>query len=139
MASVPRSGRGGRKFESSHPDFFMYASLAQLVEQLIRNEQVVGSSPMRGSNMRYYTYILYSASIDKYYVGHTNNLERRIYEHNLGKEKFSSKGIPWEIKFSRTYNNNVDAAREERRLKKCKNRKYLENYMVALLAEHPDM
>jgi hypothetical protein len=26
-----------------------YASLAQLVEQLIRNEQVVGSSPMRGS------------------------------------------------------------------------------------------
>jgi hypothetical protein len=25
------------------------ASLAQLVEQLIRNEQVVGSSPMRGS------------------------------------------------------------------------------------------
>lgn len=27
------------------------ASLAQLVEQLIRNEQVVGSSPMRGSDM----------------------------------------------------------------------------------------
>ena len=26
-----------------------FASLAQLVEQLIRNEQVVGSSPMRGS------------------------------------------------------------------------------------------
>jgi hypothetical protein len=34
LASAPRSGRGGRKFESSHPDF---ASLAQLVEQLIRN------------------------------------------------------------------------------------------------------
>lgn len=27
------------------------ASLAQLAEQLIRNEQVVGSSPMRGSNL----------------------------------------------------------------------------------------
>ncbi len=24
MASAPRSGRGGRKFESSHPDFFVY-------------------------------------------------------------------------------------------------------------------
>jgi hypothetical protein len=28
------------------------ASLAQLVEQLIRNEQVVGSSPMRGSGQK---------------------------------------------------------------------------------------
>jgi hypothetical protein len=27
-----------------------FASLAQLVEQLIRNEQVVGSSPIGGSN-----------------------------------------------------------------------------------------
>ena len=23
LASAPRSGRGGRKFESSHPDFFL--------------------------------------------------------------------------------------------------------------------
>ena len=30
--------------------FAPVASLAQLVERLIRNEQVVGSSPMRGSN-----------------------------------------------------------------------------------------
>jgi hypothetical protein len=28
----------------------LFASLAQLVEQLIRNEQVVGSSPIGGSN-----------------------------------------------------------------------------------------
>ncbi len=28
-----------------------YASLAQLVEQLIRNEQVVGSSPIGGSDI----------------------------------------------------------------------------------------
>jgi hypothetical protein len=31
-----------------HP---VYASLAQLVEQLIRNEQVVGSSPIGGSKV----------------------------------------------------------------------------------------
>ena len=37
LASAPRSGRGGRKFESSHPDLLLNASLAQLVEQLIRN------------------------------------------------------------------------------------------------------
>ena len=47
LASAPRSGRGGRKFESSHPDQFpslflflhreLLATLAQLVEQRIRN------------------------------------------------------------------------------------------------------
>jgi len=88
---------------------------------------------MRGSEMKYYLYILYSASLDKYYIGHSNNLERRIYEHNLGREKFTRKCIPWEIKFSRIYNNNIDASREELRLKKCKSRKYLEAYMVTLL------
>ena len=42
LASAPRSGRGGRKFESSHPDTAVArvtpaATLAQLVEQRIRN------------------------------------------------------------------------------------------------------
>ena|GEM_PF-5260201 len=36
--------RGSSIFEPS-----FYASLAQLVERFIRNEQVVGSSPMGGS------------------------------------------------------------------------------------------
>jgi len=30
--------------------FMVYAEIAQLVEQLIRNEQVVGSNPILGSN-----------------------------------------------------------------------------------------
>jgi len=81
--------------------------------------------------MKYFVYILYSVSIDKYYIGHTNNIERRIYEHNLGKEKFTRKRIPWKIKFFRTYDTNIEATREELRLKKCKNRKYLEEYMNA--------
>jgi putative endonuclease len=110
-----------------------------LVEQLTRNEQVAGSSPVRGSKMKYYLYFLYSGSLDKYYIGHTNNLERRIYEHNLGKEKFTRKSIPWEINFFRIFDINTETLREECRLKKCKSRKYLENYMTAQLVEHPDM
>ena len=41
--------------QSPEPVIFaglFFASLAQLVEQLIRNEQVVGSSPMRGSRKK---------------------------------------------------------------------------------------
>ncbi|MCB8994752.1 MAG: GIY-YIG nuclease family protein [Bacteroidales bacterium] len=31
----------------------------------------------------FYIYILYSAKYDKYYVGHTDNVPRRLEEHNL--------------------------------------------------------
>jgi putative endonuclease len=110
-----------------------------LVEQLTRNEQVAGSSPVRGSRMNYFLYILYSSSLDKYYIGTTNNIERRIYEHNLGRGKYTSKGIPWEIKFTRFFNSKDDAVKEERRLKKCKSRKYIESYITAQLVEHPDL
>ncbi|MFP4042588.1 MAG: GIY-YIG nuclease family protein [Bacteroidales bacterium] len=30
----------------------------------------------------FFVYILYSENFDKYYVGHTNNIERRLQEHN---------------------------------------------------------
>ena len=36
--------------------FSFNATLAQLVEQLIRNEQVVGSSPMSGSKFKHFVY-----------------------------------------------------------------------------------
>ncbi|WP_081428658.1 GIY-YIG nuclease family protein [Cytophaga hutchinsonii] len=40
-------------------------------------------------------YILYSVSLKKYYVGQTNNYERRINDHNSGQSNYTSKGIPW--------------------------------------------
>ncbi|MFM9910695.1 MAG: GIY-YIG nuclease family protein, partial [Chitinophagaceae bacterium] len=43
-----------------------------------------------------YTYILFSAKLNKYYVGACINLERRFYEHNIGHSKFTRPGIPWE-------------------------------------------
>ena len=42
-------------------------------------------------------YILYSKSIEKYYVGQTSNLQNRILQHNSGESKYTSKGMPWEI------------------------------------------
>jgi putative endonuclease len=67
------------------------------------------------------------------------NIERRLYEHNLGKEKFTSKGIPWVLKVSKSFESNIFATKEELRLKKCKSRKYLESYIITQLVEHPDI
>ena len=38
----------------------------------------------------YVLYILYSEKLDRFYVGYTNDIERRIAEHNRIKRKYTS-------------------------------------------------
>jgi putative endonuclease len=49
----------------------------------------------------FYIYILYSEGYDMYYVGHSNDPERRLTEHNTTEEiKFTTKFRPWELVLS---------------------------------------
>ena len=50
-----------------------------------------------------FTYVLYSAKLNKYYIGACTDLERRLYEHNIGHSKFTSTGIPWILKHSESF------------------------------------
>jgi putative endonuclease len=36
--------------------------------------------------MTFYVYILFSPASDKYYIGHTPDVEKRLYEHNHPQE-----------------------------------------------------
>ena len=77
--------------------------------------------------MFYYVYILQCINnTDKYYVGYTNNLERRISEHNRIKGKFTDKGIPWIIVYTETFDNKMDSHKRELQIKNKKSRKYIE-------------
>jgi putative endonuclease len=42
-------------------------------------------------------YILYSLSIDQYYVGITGDLDDRLKRHNGGRSKSTKRGIPWHV------------------------------------------
>jgi putative endonuclease len=42
-----------------------------------------------------YVYIVYSEKLNKYYVGACTDIERRLYEHNIGHSKFTSQGFYW--------------------------------------------
>ena len=66
-------------------------------------------------------YILYSESFDQYYVGHSADLKDRILRHNAGKSLSTKKGIPWELKFSMSYETRSDAMKAEKWVKKMKN------------------
>ncbi|MCY7293079.1 MAG: GIY-YIG nuclease family protein, partial [Ferruginibacter sp.] len=41
-----------------------------------------------------FIYIIYSEKLNKYYTCACINLERRLYEHNIGHSKFTSVGLP---------------------------------------------
>jgi hypothetical protein len=49
------------------------------------------------STIMYTTYILYSKTHSKFYTGQTENLDRRLEEHNRGKTMFMKKGMPWTV------------------------------------------
>ena len=71
-------------------------------------------------------YILYSSKVDRYYVGHTNNIERRITEHNRKKGKYTDRGIPWEIVYTEQYTTKQEAEKREKEIKAEKSRVYIE-------------
>ena len=85
----------------------------------------------------YYTYILYSLSIDKYYIGYTQNLELRLERHNSGWGKFSSRGIPWKLVHKEEFNSKSDSIKREKEIKQKKSRKYIEG-LISHARGRPD-
>jgi putative endonuclease len=78
-----------------------------------------------------YVYILYSGSLGKFYVGSTNNVERRIDQHNSGRSNFTSKGVPWKLIAKMECKSRGDAMDFEIQIKKRGINRYLQdNHLV---------
>ena len=73
----------------------------------------------------YTLYILHSKSLDKYYVGYTNDLMRRLNEHNRIKGKFTDVGIPWVLVYKETYATKKIAMDREKLIKSKKSKKFI--------------
>jgi len=66
----------------------------------------------------YITYILYSPRVKRFYTGHTEDIERRLEEHNRGKTPFSAKGMPWTLIYSKECSSRTEAIKLEKFIKK---------------------
>ena len=71
-------------------------------------------------------YILFSTTLNKYYVGSTTDIGRRLAEHNRGKEKFTKTGIPWILVHTEAFAELKQARQREFFIKKMKSRKFIE-------------
>ncbi|MFN4315360.1 MAG: GIY-YIG nuclease family protein [Chitinophagaceae bacterium] len=46
----------------------------------------------------WYVYVLYSMSGGRSYVGYSNDVERRLFEHNVSESRgFTKRYRPWEL------------------------------------------
>jgi putative endonuclease len=70
----------------------------------------------------YFVYILQCAD-DSFYIGMTNNLERRLVEHKIGKSGYTSTRLPVELVWREMCTNPDEAIKIEKQLKGWSRRK----------------
>jgi putative endonuclease len=73
-----------------------------------------------------HVYIIRSLKNGRYYVGSTNDLERRLVEHNAGKTKYTSKSMPWVMVFNQKFRTLSIARKAECWVKRQKDREFIE-------------
>ena len=79
--------------------------------------------------MNFSTYVLYSVDHDKYYIGSTNNIYRRLLEHNGEKAKWTKTYQPWINVFEKKFSTRSEAVIFEKYLKSLKNKSKLRQYI----------
>jgi putative endonuclease len=72
------------------------------------------------------TYIIYSPSLDKFYIGHTSNINERLIKHNSNHKGFTGGVNDWVIVYQEIFPTKEDAYHREREIKKWKSRKMIE-------------
>ena len=75
----------------------------------------------------YYFYILYSETLDKYYYGHSNNLDDRLRKHNANNKGWTGKAHDWTIVYHEIFETKGDAYSREIQIKKWKNRERIKS------------
>ena len=73
--------------------------------------------PLRRVNFAnmFFVYILQSQKDLSFYVGQTDNIERRIVEHNSSKNKYTKNKVPWKLVYKEFFVTRGEAMKRENR------------------------
>ncbi len=78
----------------------------------------------------FFVYALQSQMDGRLYVGFTQNLERRLKEHNSGKTR-STKGFrPWKLVYSECLPTRIEARQREKYLKGGSGKEFLKRKIL---------
>ena len=76
--------------------------------------------------MSYYVYIIHSVSLNQFYIGHTHDLNDRLFRHNNSGSKAPKKANDWVLRYTESFETRSLAAARELQIKNRKSRKYIE-------------
>jgi putative endonuclease len=85
------------------------------------------NSPCEIDMNHYYVYVLQSKSDKNFYTGYTNNIMRRLEEHNLGNCLSTKNRVPLELIYWEGCLNQTDATNREKYLKSSWGKRYIKN------------
>jgi putative endonuclease len=75
----------------------------------------------------FWTYILFSSTLNKYYIGHTgDDLQVRLRKHNTNHAGFTGGLGDWHIVYAEQFETKALAYAREREIKNWKSRKRIE-------------
>ena len=70
-----------------------------------------------------YTYILYSKTLDKFYIGHTSmSVEERLAKHLQKHQGYTASAKDWEIVYIESFPDKLEAFARERQIKGWKSK-----------------
>ena len=71
----------------------------------------------------HFVYILYSPSLDRFYVGESAHPDERLEHHLAGQQRFTRRAADWIMVFRQQTASRNDALVIEQRIKRSKSRK----------------
>jgi len=71
-----------------------------------------------------FTYVLFSKGFGRCYVGISDDVDKRMVEHNSGKTKSTKAFVPWHLVHIEAYSSKVEARKREKYLKSAAGRRW---------------
>ncbi len=95
-------------------------------------QKVSGSNPLAPTIFFavWTTYILFSPTLNRYYIGQTGDLPTRLRYHATGSTDFTARTSDWLLVFAEVFETEAQAVRLERRIKKAKSHRSIARYVA---------
>ena len=84
----------------------------------------------------YYTYVLLSLSDKKFYIGYTENVYKRLEQHNNGNNLSTKSRIPLELLYYEAHRSKKDAIRRESYFKSSSGKRTLRKILTDSLDQY---